>query len=90
MILPAPASQLTAAFLKYASFAMWHASAAWWPNTASSATGLRVLTASKKVNRCGFTSSHEVPRQVSPSIAGSFPGGASCSCSTRSRWVCRR
>jgi hypothetical protein len=58
---------------------MWQARAAWWPNTASSVTGLRVLTASKNVKRWGFTSSHETPRHVRPSIAGSFPGAASCS-----------
>jgi len=50
-------SQNTGCLRKYDSFAMWHAMAAWFPNTASSATGLRVLTARKKFQRCGRTSS---------------------------------
>jgi len=40
-------SQLTIVRRKYASLAMWHASAALCPNTTSSTTGFRVRTASK-------------------------------------------
>src|SRR5262249_35010057 len=56
MLLEASARE-TAVLRKYDSFAMWHANAALWPNTASSTTGLRERTASKKVHRCGFMSS---------------------------------
>ncbi len=61
MLLLAMSSE-TAVFLKYDSFAMWQASAAWFPKTASSVTGLRVRTASKNLPKCGLTSSYDGPR----------------------------
>ena len=38
-------------FWKYDSFAMWQATAAWWPKTASWTTGCRVFTAWKNFQR---------------------------------------
>ncbi len=57
LILFAAASHTAIARVKYASFAMWQATAVPFPKTASSTTGLRVLTASKKFRRCGLVSS---------------------------------
>src|SRR5216683_1254933 len=62
LIWPEAASQVTAARRKYDSLAMWHASAALWPKTASSVTGWRFFTPWKNFQRCGFSSSQETPR----------------------------
>src|SRR5579859_2174034 len=45
---------------------MWQASAALFPNTASSVTAWRLFTAWKYLHRCGFSSSQESPRYVYP------------------------
>ena len=42
--------------------AMWHAIAAWFPNTAPSTTCFRDLTALKNICRCGRMSSQSCPR----------------------------
>src|SRR6266571_8456839 len=62
LIWPEAASQVTAARRKYDSLAMWHASAALWPKTASSVTGWRFFTPWKNFQRWGFSSSQETPR----------------------------
>src|SRR6266567_1625329 len=79
LIWPEAASQVTAARRKYDSLAMWHASAALWPKTASSVTGWRFFTPWKNFQRWGFSSSQETPRYVNPSATGSLPGFGSCS-----------
>src|SRR5215831_19470016 len=55
------ASQVTGFCRKYDSFAMWHAMAALFPNTASSVTGLRDFTDSKNTFKCGRISSQSCP-----------------------------
>ena len=51
-----PASQLAMALLKYEKLAMWQQRAALLPKVASSTEGLRVLTDSKKFQRCSRSS----------------------------------
>src|SRR2546422_4997221 len=58
---------------------MWQASAAWWPNTTSSTTGLRVRTASKYVARCGDSSSQSGPLNAIVSGIGTWPSAGSLS-----------
>ena len=60
-MVPDAASQVTAAWRKYDSLAMWQASAALWPKTASSTTGLRDAHALEKCP--------EVRAKVVPGIA---------------------
>src|ERR1700757_5261908 len=66
------ASHVTGFWRKYDSFAIWQATAALFPNTASSVTGLRDFTAWKNTFRCGFISSQSCPLLTGSSFYSSF------------------